>query len=298
MSEDGNTTTNIGFRLPKFDSNFSCIWVPIYLEPITHSGEKITIGFGFRTIDGELFVKRAISELSIVSIFGEKGKELYRLTEMVLNDFERYLIRTKRFNTYEPKIRGVTIGQEFESVDDNIEQVINQAKRNLSVFSLLDTKSLLDVKEYSDSNSKSWQQEIMNKLNLLRPTLLNHFNREVIFRKSAKPAKIGYVGTNLAFNFGVLNPQSTSFAQQQNKIMRYATELNSMKKLGLSTFNHLEVNVWIPEKNMSSIKKSDKLYAVCQEIEHLGDDIDVRIEFGQNIDRVTKMIIDDVTAPM
>jgi len=292
MSKNGNSTVSIDFRLPVFEETFSAVWVPVYLEPITHSGERITIGLIFRAIDGSIKVINTLPLEVMIKVFGNKGKELHSLSNFVMNSFDAHMKATRKFETFIPSVKGVYVGTPIETIDNDLAAIIFQVRKNFSLFSAL----FVDNDDYAtriESHAKIWCSQIQSSVVNVRSTLINNFNRPIEFRKGAKKATIGYVGNEVAFNFGALNPDSTSFLQQQNRIIRGATELNSLNKLGLANFHLLEVNVWTPDKKQLTKKTQDKLISVQEEIECLGDDIGVRIYMGQNCKRVTEAILND-----
>lgn len=201
---------------------------------------------------------------------------------------------TLKFESFVPSVTGVFVGEPIETYDKDIESIIHQVRKNYSVFSALFISGEdLIVKNRMEPQARMWARKIKTETLNLRASLSNNFDREFKFRAGAKGASIGYVGNNVAFNFGALNPDSSTFSSQQNRIIRQATELNSLRKLGMSEFVHLEVNVWAPEKNHLRKSSVKRLYSVSEELEQLGDDIDIRIVLGQNIKKVTNRILAD-----
>ncbi|EGQ9234501.1 hypothetical protein SN13_23435 [Vibrio alginolyticus] len=293
MSKIGNSSASLKFRLPEFSNTFSALWVPVYLEPITFSGERITIGLVFRAIDGTIKVVNTLPFDALNKVFGSKGSDLHSLANFVLTSFDAHVRATNKFETFVPNVKGVFIGEPVETFDKDLESIIYQVRKNYSVFSALFISGEDGITRRTESQAKVWANTIKTETLQLRPTLSNNFNREFKFREGAKAASIGYVGNNIAFNFGALDPDSSSFSLQQNRIIRQATELNSLNKLGMSDFNHLEVNVWTPPKEKLTKASKSKLYSVSEELEQLGDDIDIRIALGQDYKRVTKRIITD-----
>ncbi|MEZ8687664.1 hypothetical protein BCU24_01240 [Vibrio cyclitrophicus] len=294
MSKIGNSSASLKFRLPEFSNTFSALWVPVYLEPITFSGERITIGLVFRAIDGTIKVVNTLPFDALNKVFGSKGSDLHSLANFVLTSFDAHVRSTHKFESFVPSVKGVFVGEPVETFDKDLESIIYQVRKNYSVFSALFVSGEDQVtKNRTESQAKVWANTIKTETLKLKTTLSNNFNREYKFRKGAKAASIGYVGNNIAFNFGALDPDSSTFSLQQNRIIRQATELNSLNKLGMSDFNHLEVNVWTPQKARLSKSSQLKLYSVSEELEQLGDDIDIRIALGQDYRRVTERILTD-----
>lgn len=294
MSKIRNSSASLMFRLPTFSNTYSALWVPIYLEPITFSGERITIGLVFRAIDGQIKVVNTLPLDALNKVFGTKGKDLHSLSSFVLNSFDAHMRATQKFETFSPNVKGVFIGEPTETFDVDLESIIFQVRKNYSVFSALFISGENEiVKNRSESQAKMWANTIKERTLKVRPTIVGNFNREFKFREGARPANIGYVGTNVAFNFGALDPNSSSFSQQQNRIIRHATELNSLSKLGMSDFSYLEVNVWTPKKKDLTKMTYSKLHAVSEELEQLGDDINIRISLGQNDKKVMDYILED-----
>lgn len=294
MSKIGNSSASLKFSLPDFSNTFSALWVPVYLEPITFSGERITIGLVFRAIDGTIKVVNTLPFDALNKVFGNKGNDLHSLANLVLMSFDTHVRTTNKFETFIPNVKGVFIGDTVETFDKDLESIIYQVRKNYSVFSALFISGEDGItRSRTESQAKVWANTIRTETLKFRASLSNNFNREFKFREGAKAANIGYVGNNIAFNFGALDPDSSSFPLQQNRIIRQATELNSLNKLGMFDFSYLEVNVWTPAKANLSRSSESKLYCVSEELEQLGDDIDIRIALGQDYKRVTKRILAD-----
>lgn len=294
MSKIGNSSASLKFRLPEFSNTYSALWVPVYLEPITFSGERITIGLVFRTIDGTIKVVNTLPLGALVKVFGSKGNDLHSLANFVLTSFDAHMRSTCKFESFVPSVKGVFVGDPVETYDKDLESIIYQVRKNYSVFSALFVSGEDSIiKNRAEPQAKVWADRIKSETLKLRASLSNNFNRKIKFREGAKAASVGYVGNNIAFNFGALDPDSSAFSLQQNRIIRQATELNSLNKLGMSEFNYLEVNVWAPEYNQLSNSAGKRLYSVKEELEQLGDDINIHIALGQGFEEVTRRILDD-----
>ncbi|PSV01022.1 hypothetical protein [Photobacterium kishitanii] len=137
MSKIGNSSAGLTFRLPEFLNTYSALWVPVYLEPITFSGERITIGLVFRAIDGTIKVVNTLPLDALSKVFGNKGKDLHSLANFVLTSFDAHMRATQKFETFVPSVKGVFVGEAIETFDTDLESIIYQVRKNYSVFSAL-----------------------------------------------------------------------------------------------------------------------------------------------------------------
>lgn len=294
--QKNRTTSTRHIDPPVFEQNYSAEWFPIYVEPITHSGERLVSGIAFRGVDGTIKVINTLLSEPTNKIFGEIAKDLFKINQLTLQELENFLHLNISLSNFTPKLSGIFIGHTRKSVDHNLEAIIDQARLTTSCLSALYYQEQM-AGETPASTSKSsleWQKEIYNKVLNRRATLKNNFNRTYKFREHALPAKIGYVGNHIAFNFESLDPRSSTFKHQRDRISSQTLELNSLRKLSLSDFTHLEVSVWTPDKIDLTAKDQKKLYSVEQEIEQLGDDLNIIIKTATETTRVENIILNDV----
>ena len=79
-------------------------WMPIYVEPITYSGERITVAVAIITnTPGD--VPRVVNTLDLESlraVFGKFGDHLYALSDNVTTDLQTWLTLGKRPEDWKP----------------------------------------------------------------------------------------------------------------------------------------------------------------------------------------------------
>lgn len=297
MSKVRNPSTGLKLKLPEFSNTHSALWVPVYLEPITFSGERITIGLVFRDINGTIKVINTLPQDTLNKVFGAKGNELYSLSNLVLKNFDTHMQLTRKFENFVPTVKGVYVGEPIETFDKDLESIIFQARKNYSIFSALFVNkeiSTTNTKNKSDENqTNKWVHKIKEEIYKSAPLLINNFNKKINLRKDAKTTTIGYIGNKLAFNFGFLDPDSSAFSSQQNRIIRKATELNSINKIYSSNLQHLEVNILVPSTKEISQISQQRLLSATEELKQLGDDINIHIELGSSIEKITNRMIAD-----
>lgn len=71
---------------------FEAAYFPVYLEPITHSGERITIAVALNSEDlGEIRVEPIFSQTTAVKVFGEMGEQLCILADQEIDHLRKQL---------------------------------------------------------------------------------------------------------------------------------------------------------------------------------------------------------------
>lgn len=284
--------------LPRFAAKVSAHWRPVYIEPIRHSGERITIAIIYRTIDNEKKIIPTLPKEHFKKLLGPDGRAFANLIDTVISELGSLLSRSSNLEQLKSSFSGVIIGETGESVDLSFDSIVDHTIRNVSFFSSF-SEALSSVTDKHDRHTNTWFKDVNEHILALRPTIKQNFRRQVRLRESARMTTLDYVGNNIAFNFSSLDPTSSSFSAQQNRIMKRATELNSFRQnfqIAGNDYSHLEVNIWTPKRTELGKKQSRNLVEATEELSQLGDDIKVRIVTGQDLPRLEKMILSDLRA--
>jgi hypothetical protein len=189
------------------------VWAPIFIEPIVGSGERVCVGIAAATNAGcEVVQVPALSRLEC--LYGENVRILISSSEFVLSQLREALASAgaAAFEYWRPEIEGLVMGGVRVSAAGSMTEFIRTA--------LVTSASLVEKLQDQDSDSQSGEgfgisstrleQQIKERVVSSRPALAANFNIQHQRKDNHRPAQFGFVGTNVAANFGLLVPINLS----------------------------------------------------------------------------------------
>lgn len=234
-------------------------WMPVHLEPITFSGERITIGVAIVPADES--APKVISTLlpePLEQVFGQYGKHLFNLAGGVIADLQAFLSTGGDLTAWEPHMQGVFAGKIVPTRNTTMAAIIKSALTHSSLFSAKanDSGQHLDAAERS---LNKFQEEIKKLVIASREGMNIRFNQRMALYGGKSKTPITYVGTHLAINLAALDTTMTSHSQQRDAAHRKINQLIALREIAIGhKQDHLMVGVWTPKRELS--KHQEELF--------------------------------------
>lgn len=226
MSSNGVTFPS----LPEFRAK----WVPIYIEPIMNSGEKITVGIAALSNDGHAEVLSTLKEDTLRCTFGKDGLSLLESAKICLDTFSRYLKKSKEFSGWEPPLTGVTLGEERQAAGKDFPEVLRMAARMSA--SLFDDS----VGSRKPVHMRGWRRQIVNAVIHRAPQLVGHFNQSIVLVQSGMETSFDYLGSHYVAYFGMAYARkSETLKDGRAKLWKLARCRDSYDNANKVTFEFL-----------------------------------------------------------
>ena len=249
MSSNGTNFPNI----PELRAK----WVPVYMEPIMNSGEKITVGIVAASKDWHVEVLPTLRKDILKRAFGNEGLSLVEGAKVCLAEFSEYLLARKQFSGWEPPFTGVTLGKERDAAGEDLDAILRIAARmSASLFadSIGARNAATQHRNGSrPANIRRWRRQIIDAVKYDAPELIHNFNQVCLFAKNAKNGKKGietpfdYLGSQYVANFGIAK------AEQKQVLDRCRIQLWNLAQCRDEHQNRdnakFELIVWRPERD-------------------------------------------------
>ena len=226
-------------------------WAPIYLEPIMHSGEKITIAVAGTACDGEWLVMPTISEAQLKCIYGQQGTSLFRIVELCMEDLSDYLRNAEMLKEWDSPLSGVTLGNTRQALGDDLSSIIQLGMRQTASFSgnLVAMEDALKQDGVSafGGRADNWTKSIQEKVIERAPNLTPFFNRRLQLVQNARSTRFDYVGKKYVANFGKLIPTSERLSSLQTAAKAKLWDLEQLRDTPiLGEHSCFELILWRP----------------------------------------------------
>lgn len=190
---------------PKRNKAVEANWLPIYVEPMIGSGEKICVGIAVSSKNGSLVVPVAGLE-RLKCLYGAESEIIRYSSELVLGSVGECLQKKGEttFTQWNSPIEGFTLGTLRKGDGNSLEEI---ARNGLTLCASL-VEKLVDEAENSSDNVTKTKLETEVKKNVLnrQPSFERFFNRKRTLGVNVRPVPFGFVGERFAANFGLIVP--------------------------------------------------------------------------------------------
>lgn len=262
-------------------------WAPVYLEPIHHSGERITIANALVTDDNEIV--KVISTLHpgvLRCLFGKKQTEVLDLADIIIKDISKHLNSGYSIQDWAPVLPGVFLGKVRKIKDYSIKAML--AKTIASTSSL----GVTEATEAEHPKKDKITSQVSARLKSKYPGLAKNLNRH-LEHNGRRIATISYIDQNLAANFAAIKPQVQNQRNALDAVIRSFTDINSLIKrrdlYDAPTWSGVIIQQ--PNRNLLTLKQEETLSNQMIKIETLSEDLSIPTRFVLDADEIVEMIV-------
>lgn len=233
---------------PSRQSNHRGRWMPLYMEPIAGTGERICIGVAAQ--DQLATIVKSVDDLSrLACAYGDQAHAFAWAAQLALMEAQDRVSKDglTSLAQWEHSIEGLSVGASREGAGRDLGDLASLAL--LQVSSLARTvylgkeesfvegvadalTSFADLVPYGVSRDAAPQLESQVKRLVVHrePRLRDHFGTVYRTSQAARPLRFGYVGRLLAANFASLTARTSSHASMQvDKAKARLWDLNQLK---------------------------------------------------------------------
>lgn len=193
---------------PQRRSNHSGTWVPLYLEPMPGSGERICIGVA--AADSLSSVVVPVERLDRFScVYGQAASSLAWAAELAITEVQQLLNQggLKMLDELQQRIDGFIVGAQRRGAGTGLVDLARLALEQVSA--LYGTAMPQMVAETHDTEAQQPIPRLESYIRRLvvgqRPLLERSFGRTFRRSQTARPLRYGFVGRLIAANFASLS---------------------------------------------------------------------------------------------
>lgn len=201
---------NTSLSFPPRNENVRAEWMPIYIEPMVGSGERICVGVATANDTGFLVVP-VVALNRLECVYGKDAEAILLAADFVVNDLRSALTKSGAvaLSDWKPPMEGVYSGRIVRGAGASLEEI---ARTGLTICASL-VERLADADEETNSaaglmSGNRLEQLVKEKVLSVRPGLEQMFGRQYKRGENVRSVTIGFVGNVIAGNFGALVPQS------------------------------------------------------------------------------------------
>lgn len=217
-------------------------WVPVYLEPIEGSGERIVVGIALHHEDGKIICRQCINDSLLRALYKKQKNNFKELANIGMYSIAEHLKRGGGFHNWIPPISGIHIGEPRVGAGRNFDEIFYQA---FSLTSSLATVLLTEEQKVSEKNVRL-QSAIKNEVILLRPKMKDFFNAKIRLSSAETEASFMFYNKNYVAN--ACSFQALRFGQSMEKIKSSLWDIHFLKEVPtLTPLRKSELLIRLPQ---------------------------------------------------
>lgn len=190
--------------------------VPVYVEPLAYSGERLFVGLVVQGKHGvNAFPLESLGRLQ--SIYGPAHKSLIAARDIALASILSWVRQhgIDHLSQWMPPGEGIFAGKLVHTTTASVQEAVQVSFSEYSslyrepVFSI-QVDSGLRSERTSSLTATQLETTVRDIVAAFKPPLASKFFQKFQVSEGARPMTLGFVGKNLVANFGVIVPQSLS----------------------------------------------------------------------------------------
>jgi len=196
-------------RFPKRRSNRKASWLPVYIEPVVGSGERLCIGVVVAD-DREHLVVGVPALERLACVYGDAAAALSHGAALAIAALRHSLStdRTESLSNLRVPIDGVFIGPVRAGAGESLEDIARTSLTQSAslVEKAADEEDTAEVAERTSLSTRRLERLVQETVLNTRPELASAFNKSFRITQEARAMRLAFVGRRLAANFGLLVP--------------------------------------------------------------------------------------------
>ena len=266
-------------------------WVPVYLEPMMASGERITIAVAALGDDGTALVRSALRQEKAKAMYAEKSDPFMDLIKTAIDSLQFHLDTRQSFEDWVCPFSGLELGEPRAALSSDIIGVLRQAVSMSASLSALDFDAPVEKDNYKND---SWANKFRDTVVANYPELDRYFRARFSTRNSSRDLRVFFLSPNIAVNTGKLIPGGG---------ISYHFDINKSRLLDLLTVKenegsiapraHHELIVYRPANDDAAYSKNQikAIDAYVNALNDAGDKHNIRVTTAVSAEAATKRLL-------
>lgn len=266
-------------------SNHYASWIPLYLEPMVGSGERLCIGVVVSDKE-EDFVCAVPSLERLNCVYGSEASAFSLSSQLAIETVKKR-IKKHGFTSlleWECPVEGLFIGPSQRGAGENLRDVARTALMQCASLAtrMSEEVDTLETSSRADSSMIRLETLVKDVVRAQRPDLIKYFSATFRVAEHARATKIGFAGTKLVANFGMLLPGKLSPLVNTAKARLWDLEQlkSGVLSQSLSDNNLREFELLLHRPRHDDPQFNDRqiqmLDAACLELEEAADKAEIR----------------------
>lgn len=196
-------------QFPKRRSTQRASWVPVYIEPVVGSGERLCIGVVVADTQEHLVVPVPALE-RLACIYGDSAAALSYSAALALTTIRQRLSGqgAALLSSLRAPLEGIVVGHVRTGAGESLEEIARTSLMQSAslVEKAVEEEDSVEAAERTALSTRRLERLVQETVVGKRPDLVNAFNKSFRITTEARAMRVGFVGRRLAANFGLIVP--------------------------------------------------------------------------------------------
>lgn len=212
-------------KLPEYGLS----WRSIQVEPIPHSGERISVGTIVKGEDQSLIVAKLLPVQKLKKIYGnEFGRRIGDALQFCVDAAEKFYSKNPLSSDWTPPLDGFHLGNEKATLAKNIDDGLLVSAMHSSSFSVaFNAEKVKTAKRPDLSAPEDWRKQIIEAVQMNRHDFDDCFQRKFQIHGSGVPFKFDFISEKYAAQFDAIS-ENGNF---QHALVRAQSKLWQLDRL-------------------------------------------------------------------
>lgn len=204
-------------------------WRSIQVEPIPHSGERITIGTVVKGEDQALMAAKLVLVHNLKKIYGKEfGTRIGDALELCVNAAEKFYSLNPLSSSWSPPLEGFYLGKENSTLAKDFEEGWLVSAMHSSSFSVaFDAEKAKNANKPDVTAPEDWRKRIIEAVKMSRHDFNHCFQRKVSIQGSGVPFRFDFYSENYAAHFDAISENGSL----QHTLVRAQSKLWQLDRL-------------------------------------------------------------------
>ncbi|MFW6342491.1 MAG: hypothetical protein ACOC00_05675 [Halothiobacillaceae bacterium] len=242
-------------------------WMPVYIEPIPHSGERLCIAVAFRPQQGRPRTIKTLPPRAAKCLFRHHAVGMARMAEQITASLDSHNRSGHEMTAWPPPFEGVHAGAVSTIRERTIDAAINTVTENVASLS-----QATPTPRQSERASDAWAKDIKAHA----PRLKDLFNVQLNDERASK-ITIGFLAGHLAAEFAALNANATWSAQSTTYYRKLINLTMAKQHFSLFRADRLEVLLKTPDRSALSAQQAERLDSLLWDADRAATSLGIEV---------------------
>lgn len=214
-------------------------WAPIYYEPVSLSGERITIGIAALGADKVARVHQTLRNDILHCLYGEQAERIAEMIQWVCASVQQHLDTHHRFEGWQSPLHGGFMAKARPARSQDLGGIIRQGIQLCASLSNIYLGAEQRI-ECDAEQQQLWATQVRAEITARRPDYKAFFNKKIHLTNRRKKISYSFVKNEYIANFAAL-PVSNITAT--NTVRARIMDLENLLLDHFSGFTRMEIIV-------------------------------------------------------
>jgi len=246
-------------------------WMPVFIEPIPFSGERICAVVVVRADDGETKVVETMPLHAVQCLFGNEAMAMATMSRQAAESLYEHSKAGHDLEAWISPMDGIYSGPVRTVQETNLKAAVDTVIANVSSLSQSDQSQ-----KAPERASLVWMREVKGAALKLKPNISELFNVKLCDQKGTK-ITIGFAGTRLAAEFAAINLRSSWSAHSATIYRKLINLTMARSHVPMYKPDHFEMLLRTPEPKLVNGDANQRVETLQWEAERAAESLHVTL---------------------